>query len=108
MASKEPTEMPTTSGEKNSGKKPRVQRPECGHGGVINPHEAEEHRHKMDRAKEELKRSAEEEEFHEIMKDIIENIKAACTVIHTQMADEDVLKVLHSMGDPYDLALQRN
>ena len=54
-----------------------------------------------------MKRSAEEEEIHEIIKDLIENIKVACIVIHTQMADADVLKVSHSMGDPYSLALQR-
>ena len=60
----------------------------------------------MDRAIE-LKRNAEEEEIHKIMKDLIENIKVTCMVIHTQMADTGVLKVLHSMGDPYSLVLWR-
>ena len=73
--------------------------------GIINPHEDKEHISKMDRAIEELKRSTEEEEICKIMKDLIENVKMACMEVYAQITDADILRVLHSMVDPYGLAL---
>ena len=91
MALKDPTKTATTG--------------DCGHMGMINPQEAKEHWCKLDETIENLKKDANEEEIQEIMKNFIEVTKTACMEVHTPMVGTDVLKVLHSMGDPYGLTL---
>ena len=93
MALMDPTKAPTTG--------------DCGHVGIIKPQEAKEHWHKLDETIENLKKDANEEEIQEIMKDFIEVTKTACMEVHTPMAGADVSKVLHSMGDPYGLAIRQ-
>ena len=101
MASKETTEAQTTQTKKGDG----VQLPKCGHVGVINPQEAEEHRQNLKRVVEEMKKCTEAKEIWEIMQKLIKDVKEACTKVHTQMAEASILNVLHSMRDPYGIAL---
>ena len=47
-----------------------------------------------------------EEEIEEIMGPFIEEVKEICLEVYTPMESADVKKVLHTLGDPYGLALR--
>ena len=79
---------------------------EVGPLGIINPQQAEDHRRRMEQAVKELKEKANDEEITEIMESFINKVKSICTDIHTPMAGTDLEKVLHTLGDPYGLALR--
>ena len=73
--------------------------------GVINPHETEKHRQNLEDVVRELQRCVNEEEVWEIVKMFIENVKKTCTEIYALTSDSNIRNVLHSIKDPYVLAL---
>ena len=73
--------------------------------GTINEEEARWHRHKLEQMINDLKRSALEPEIREIMGDFILSIKTCCKEIYPPLMIADAQKVLHSMGNPYGLAV---
>ena len=60
----------------------------------------------MEQAVKELKDKANNEEITEIMESFSNKVKSICTNVHTSMAGADPKKVLHTLGDPYGLALR--
>ena len=74
--------------------------------GIINPRQAENHKHHLDQAVRGLQEQAKEEEITEIMEPFINKMKSICTNIHTPMEAVDTKKVLHALGDPCGLALR--
>ena len=73
---------------------------------TINEEEAIRHQHKLEQTINDLKRSALEPEIREIMGDFILSIKNCCEEIYPPITYADAQKVLHSMGDPYGLAIR--
>ena len=84
-----------------------MQLPKCSHTGVINPQEVEEHRQSLKRVVEELKKCTEEKKIQEVMQKLIEDVKEAYAKVHTQMTEASISNVLHSIRDPYSLALRQ-
>ena len=74
--------------------------------GVTNPQQAENHKLCLDQAIQKLRERAMEEEIEEIMGPFISKVKEICSEVYTPMESVDVKKVLHSLGDPYGLALR--
>ena len=72
---------------------------------AINEEEAEMHRQKLEKMIDDLRRSALEPSIREIMGDFVISIKTCCEEIYPPLTSADVQKVLHSMGDPYGLAI---
>ena len=85
---------------------PGEEREVAGPSGVINPRQAEGHKRCLEQAVKELQANAKEEEITEIMEPFINKVKLICTDIHTPMEAADTKKVLHTLGDPYGLALR--
>ena len=79
---------------------------EAGLSGVINPRQAEDHKQHMEQAVKELQEKANEEEITDVMDPFINKVKSICTDIHTPMEGANTKKVLHSLVDPYGLALR--
>ena len=74
--------------------------------GTINEEEAEQHRLRLEKMMDDLRRSTMEENIREIMGDFVVAVKACCEKIYPPLTGTDAQKVLHSMGDPYGLVLQ--
>ena len=74
--------------------------------GAINEEEAEHHRGMLQKAVLDLKENATGTEIKEIMGDFITDIKVCCEKIYPPLVNAEVKKVLHSLGDPYGLALR--
>ena len=74
--------------------------------GAINGEEAEWHRQKLEKVIDDLKRRAKEPSIKEIMGDFVLSIKTCCEEIYPPLTSADIRKVLHSMGDPYGLAIR--
>ena len=73
--------------------------------GAINEAEAERHRQKLHQTIIDLKTSATEPDIREIMGDFILSTKTCCEEVYPPLRNADVQKVLHSIGDPYGLAI---
>ena len=84
-------------------RKSRVEEEDVPLHGAINEEEATRHWHKLEQTINDLKRSA--LEIREIMGDFILSIKNCCEEIYPPIMYADTQKVLHSMGDPYGLAI---
>ena len=75
--------------------------------GAINEEEAECHRQKLQKTINDLKTNATEPKIREIMGDFILATKSCCEEIYPPpLRNTDVNKVLHSIGDPYRLAIR--
>ena len=73
--------------------------------GAINKAEGERHRQKLPQTINDLKTNTSEPEIREIMGEFILATKICCEEIYPPLRNADVNKVLHSMGDPYGLAI---
>ena len=78
----------------------------AGPSGVTNPRQAEDHKVHLDHAIKKLRDRAMDEEIEEIMGPFINEVKEICSEVYTPMESADVKKVLHTLGDPYGLALR--
>ena len=74
--------------------------------GTINEEEAERHRLRLEKVIDDLRRSAMEPSIREIMGNFMMSIKTCCEEIYPPLTGADAQKVLHSMGDPYGLAIR--
>ena len=55
---------------------------------------------------DDLRKSVMEQNIREIMGDFVVAVTACCEEIYPPLTGADTQKVLHSMGDPYGLALR--
>ena len=74
--------------------------------GVINTQEAQEHKQNIEDTVKELQKRAKTEEVQEIVKSFIQSVREASIILYTPMTESNVTSVLHSIKDPYKLALR--